>query len=87
MCYTLFLNSANGEWGTWSNWSECSTTCGQGEHKRIRFCDSPVPDNGGRECIGNASDFTPCNNTECPGEELYRGSYTGAPILLNLLTG
>ena len=69
--YCIFQNTVHGGFGTWSNWSECSTTCGQGEHKRIRFCDSPVPDNGGRECLGNSSDYTPCNKAECPGEHLY----------------
>ena len=64
--YFMFWHTVHGEWGTWGNWSECSTTCGDGEHMRVRLCDSPAPDNGGSECVGEMTDTIPCNSTDCP---------------------
>merc|ERR1712080_707277 len=38
--------------GKWSEWSSCSKTCTGG--KRTRTCTHPAPQNGGKECEGEA---------------------------------
>ncbi|XP_053381797.1 sushi, von Willebrand factor type A, EGF and pentraxin domain-containing protein 1-like [Mercenaria mercenaria] len=60
------IEMVDGGWSEWGNWSECSTTCGDGEKKRKRLCNSPSPDNGGEMCSGDGFDFTTCNNSNCP---------------------
>ncbi|XP_060078654.1 coadhesin-like [Ylistrum balloti] len=55
----------DGGWSEWSNWSSCSASCGTGRHSRHRFCNNPVPKNGGRTCHGHASNKSSCT-TSCP---------------------
>ena len=43
----------DGDWGSWNDWSTCSASCGDGRSSRIRVCDSPLPQNGGSNCISN----------------------------------
>ena len=52
-------------WGRWENWSDCSETCGGGEKNRTRRCDSPVPDHGGKDCVGNSTETIECNKNKC----------------------
>jgi len=56
----------DGGWGEWSEWSECPVSCGGGENTRIRTCDNPVPEHGGADCVGDASETGPCNENPCP---------------------
>ncbi|XP_046368018.2 receptor tyrosine-protein kinase erbB-2-like isoform X2 [Haliotis rufescens] len=47
------------QWTRWTNPS-CAVTCGASATRRVektRRCDSPVPSNGGRYCIGDAYKF------------------------------
>ncbi|XP_060063503.1 uncharacterized protein LOC132543962 [Ylistrum balloti] len=55
----------DGKWSTWSNWSTCSTTCGEGIMTRIRLCNSPTPDNGGKDCPGDTFDQDTCMLEQC----------------------
>nr|XP_046233654.1 thrombospondin-2-like isoform X2 [Scatophagus argus] len=57
---------ADGNWGLWSPWSACTTTCGEGNITRVRLCNNPPPQKGGRGCSGSARETQPCNNTLCP---------------------
>lgn len=52
----------DGSWGTWTPWWPCSVTCGRGKRSRERFCDSPMPTNGG----------APCNESERTEDEYCR---------------
>ncbi|XP_069110342.1 uncharacterized protein [Argopecten irradians] len=55
----------DGEWSVWSNWTTCSTTCGEGTTSRVRLCNSPTPDNGGRDCPGDAIEYDTCILENC----------------------
>ncbi|XP_039894838.1 thrombospondin-2-like isoform X3 [Simochromis diagramma] len=57
---------ADGNWGLWSPWSACTTTCGEGNITRVRLCNNPPPQKGGKGCTGSAMETQPCNNTLCP---------------------
>uniref|UniRef100_A0AAQ6AKF2 Thrombospondin 2b n=1 Tax=Amphiprion ocellaris TaxID=80972 RepID=A0AAQ6AKF2_AMPOC len=57
---------ADGNWGLWSPWSACTTTCGEGNITRVRLCNNPPPQKGGKGCTGSTKETQPCNNTLCP---------------------
>ncbi|XP_067942024.1 coadhesin-like [Watersipora subatra] len=42
----------HGGWELWESWTSCTVTCGGGRSSRERSCDAPVPDFGGRFCLG-----------------------------------
>ena len=56
----------NGGWSDWQQWSDCSASCGNGTRIRRRFCNNPIPANGGRECLGPESEVEMCNERPCP---------------------
>lgn len=60
----------DGGYGEWSQFSQCSRTCGGGDKKRSRSCNSPAPEHGGRNCsgLGPAQETQSCNSNKCPGE-------------------
>lgn len=67
------LESKAGGWGPWGNWSECSRTCGGGVKVAERFCDNPMPKNGGQYCLGDRKKVKICNTTPClVGSATYR---------------
>ncbi|KAH9592566.1 hypothetical protein MS3_00004447 [Schistosoma haematobium] len=57
----------NGGWGTWSSWSHCSHSCGGGQRRRTRICDSPVPAYGGEDCPPTGgTETSECQSEPCP---------------------
>jgi hypothetical protein len=52
--------ASHGVWSGWAAWSYCSLTCGRGTRTRSRRCDSPPPENGGRDCQGEATQSKEC---------------------------
>lgn len=48
------------------SFDSCSRTCGGGIQSATRECNSPVPANGGKYCIGNRIKYRSCNTQECP---------------------
>ena len=67
----IFL--VNGGYGPWGSWADCSKTCGKekGMKRRVRLCDHPAPENGGKDCsgLGVDSETKPCTPPikKCPG--------------------
>jgi len=47
------------QWGDWTAWTGCSTTCGDGQQRRSRFCNTYVG------CPGPQSDTRTCNVASC----------------------
>merc|ERR1712048_410676 len=67
--------AGDGAFGKWSNFSECSKDCDGGEMTRSRKCDSPKPQNGGKNCVGDEIETKECNTQNCPGDgEFGKGS-------------
>ncbi|MGH0137847.1 UNVERIFIED_CONTAM: hypothetical protein FKN15_020680 [Acipenser sinensis] len=56
----------DGGWGPWSPWATCSNTCGGGLQGRSRICNSPMPQYGGKKCLGESKENELCNKKDCP---------------------
>ena len=55
-------------------------TCGAGNVTRIRLCNSPVPQMGGRSCKGSGRETKACQGPPCPGEWTTAGTGLGAGL-------
>ncbi|KAI4898140.1 hypothetical protein NFI96_015403, partial [Prochilodus magdalenae] len=55
----------DGGWSQWGPWSECSVPCGVGVKLRLRQCNNPAPQGGGRECSGAGDQQRECNSQAC----------------------
>lgn len=65
-CPAATVSPVDGQWSEWSTWEECSAPCGGGIQLRHRRCNSPPPQNGGKDCIGCDKNFMQCNTHPCP---------------------
>ena len=65
--YTALV-ARDGKWSPWSGWSACSKPCGKGKRTRYRFCTSPFPAHGGKDCVGNHALDEDCNTENCPSK-------------------
>ncbi|XP_004688211.1 PREDICTED: hemicentin-1 [Condylura cristata] len=60
------LCPVDGSWSEWSPWEECTRSCGRGNQTRVRTCNNPSAQHGGRPCEGNAVEIIMCNIRPCP---------------------
>eukprot|EP00794_Sanderia_malayensis_P015668 gene15668-17248_t len=65
----------HGGFSQWSSWGPCSVSCGEGRQLRNRYCNSPVPRNGGRRCDGLYTQYQRCNPKVCK-EEVVESQWT-----------
>nr|XP_022321026.1 coadhesin-like isoform X3 [Crassostrea virginica] len=57
----------DGGWSSWKPNSSCSASCGTALRTRIRECNHPTPQYGGKQCEGNSTDTEPCSDIPpCP---------------------
>lgn len=66
------LRPVAGGWSEWHAWGECSRTCGGGIQRGERFCDHPLPANGGPYCIGSSVQYRSCNTEPCESRVDFR---------------
>ncbi|KAJ7351111.1 A disintegrin and metalloproteinase with thrombospondin motif 9 [Desmophyllum pertusum] len=60
------LKSVDGNWGQWGPYNECTRKCGGGITFSYRKCNNPIPENGGKYCVGQRKQFKSCNSEDCP---------------------
>lgn len=70
LCF--LYSSVNGNYTAWQNDGGCSTTCGAGLQRQVRFCTNPAPAFGGNDCssLGANAQFIGCNLRQCPGKNV-----------------
>ncbi|XP_062616948.1 sushi, von Willebrand factor type A, EGF and pentraxin domain-containing protein 1-like isoform X2 [Saccostrea cucullata] len=56
----------DGGWSNWEFWSTCSKSCESGTTERRRFCNNPLPSQGGQPCEGLGAERQECNTEKCP---------------------
>lgn len=56
----------DGDWSGYGTFQECSKTCGGGVQFKIRECNNPRPQNGGKYCEGASKIYQMCNTQDCP---------------------
>ena len=64
MCVYMYDGARFPVDGGYSSWSWCSQTCGGGT--QFRFCNNPVPKNGGKPCLAMVESKA-CNAQPCSG--------------------
>nr|KAG5685999.1 hypothetical protein BaRGS_028332 [Batillaria attramentaria] len=70
----------DGGWSCWTDWGPCSVTCGKGTRTRTRTCDNPPPSSGGADCVGSATETSPCHLQSCGSDlciDLTSGNVNG----------
>ncbi|CAD5120562.1 DgyrCDS9128 [Dimorphilus gyrociliatus] len=55
----------DGGWSLWGSWSNCHKTCGPGVRYKRRYCDTPKPQWGGKDCEGSSSEYETCQMKPC----------------------
>ena len=66
--FECLFNLVNGGWSHFGSYSQCSVSCGGGNHTRSRTCTNPTPQHGGKNCVGSSTETHSCNNDPCPSK-------------------
>ncbi|XP_060585935.1 semaphorin-5B-like isoform X1 [Ruditapes philippinarum] len=72
----------DGQWAYWSRWTSCDVTCGKGRKLRTRRCTNPMPENKGKDCIGESLQSSQCSEVNCAvnGQWAYWSSWTSCDV-------
>jgi len=62
----------DGGLSSWSKFTTCTRSCGGGASERVRFCNNPKPQFGGKPCNGSLFETKSCGVAPCP----VNGGYT-----------
>ncbi|CAC5378576.1 unnamed protein product [Mytilus coruscus] len=62
---TLSPCAVDEKWSSWNPWEDCNETCGIGQKRKSRNCDSSTYANGGVSCEGEAHEFNSCSLSAC----------------------
>ena len=62
----IYLIAVDGGFSDWDDWTPCTAECGGGDQTRSRRCDSPAPQFGGLDCVGDFTECQRCNLDPCP---------------------
>lgn len=62
----------DGGLSSWSSFTTCTRSCGGGAQERVRFCNNPKPQFGGKDCSGKLFETRSCGSAPCPVD----GGYT-----------
>ena len=63
-CCRIF-DTVDGGFSDWDEWGPCTAECGGGDQTRSRRCDSPPPQFGGVDCVGELFECQQCNMEPC----------------------
>ncbi|XP_067107258.1 complement component 7b isoform X2 [Osmerus mordax] len=66
----------HGRWSCWSSWGSCSGV----QRSRSRTCTNPAPRGGGLHCVGSASDFKPCEDSDLQQLQMMEPHCFGLPV-------
>ncbi|KAL5272654.1 hypothetical protein ACHWQZ_G000744 [Mnemiopsis leidyi] len=68
VCSEQCCQKIDGNWSGWGLWSEtcrCDHSSGTGHRNRNRTCSDPIPDCGGKDCEGVATELKDCSIDCC----------------------
>ncbi|CAF0913672.1 unnamed protein product [Adineta ricciae] len=66
-CATNITCPIDGGWSNYTEYGPCSVTCANGIQIRTRTCNTPLPQYGGLQCVGDTKDIRTCaTNISCP---------------------
>ncbi|XP_052280866.1 SCO-spondin-like [Dreissena polymorpha] len=60
-CDTKIPCPVDGHWGPWSSYKQCNAMCGVGLQERVRQCNDPPPQFGGKSCTGADHEALACD--------------------------
>ena len=60
--------AVDGVWSSWVTDNKCDAACGEGRQVAERFCDSPEPARGGKQCQGDSAYELDCQIRKCIGD-------------------
>ncbi|KAL4218622.1 A disintegrin and metalloproteinase with thrombospondin motifs 13 [Mactra antiquata] len=64
-----YVSSIDGGWSEWTPFTPCSRSCNGGVKLRRRRCHRPLPQFGGKHCVGESSQAQICNFAACGTNE------------------
>ena len=75
MIFVFLISLEDGGWSSWGNFTSCDKPCDKLRNReRTRKCNNPIPEFGGKPCIGNRTEKLPCNAKGCNSKLIRKAS-------------